>query len=177
MVCKHCGEEIADESKYCKLCEAMLTPKKPIWLAVVLIVFGSILSCSGKYVDLGLPSGTKWKAENEEGGLYTYDEAVSRFGDKLPTMKQLGELECECQWEWIGDGYKVTGPNGKSIVLSAAGYRDCDGSVNDVGSDGLYWSSTPCGSEDAWYLYFNSGGVSMNYNYRCYGLSVRLVQD
>ena len=37
------------------------------------------------YVDLGLPSGTLWKDKNEEGGFYTYDQAVSKFGNKLPT--------------------------------------------------------------------------------------------
>ena len=43
------------------------------------------------YVDLGLPSGTLWKNANEGGddALYTYDEAVSMFGDKLPTKEQL----------------------------------------------------------------------------------------
>ena len=44
------------------------------------------------YVDLGLPSGTKWKSTNEIGGnngFYTYDEAISAFGDKLPTKEHL----------------------------------------------------------------------------------------
>ncbi|MBO5960709.1 MAG: hypothetical protein J6P99_02550, partial [Paludibacteraceae bacterium] len=47
------------------------------------------------YVDLGLPSGTLWKDANEGGdnALYTYDEAVNRWGSKLPTKEQLGELE------------------------------------------------------------------------------------
>ena len=61
-------------------------------------------------------------------------------------------------------------------VLPAAGYRNCNGSVNNVGSNGNYWSSTPNGSENAWNLNFNSGGVNMNNNNRCNGNSVRLVQ-
>ena len=40
------------------------------------------------YVDLGLPSGTYWK-ESNESGFYNYDNAVSKFGDKLPTKEQL----------------------------------------------------------------------------------------
>ena len=28
-------------------------------------------------------------------------------------------------------------------VLPAAGYRNCNGDVNNVGSNGNYWSSTP----------------------------------
>ena len=128
------------------------------------------------YVDLGLPSGTLWKAKNEEG-FYTYEQAVNRFGDKLPTKEQYAELNDKCRWTWTGSGYKVVGPNGNSIVLPAAGSRDCDGGVDYVGSGGYYWSSTPNGSVHAWRLNFNSGVVNIGSNYRCRGSSVRLVQD
>ena len=133
------------------------------------------------YVDLGL--SVYWKASNEwnssdDHGLYTYDEAKSRFGSKLPTKAQYQELLNKCTWKWNGNGYKVTGPNGQSITLPAAGCRDCsNGEVITVGSDGRYWSSKPYGSEDAWYLYFFSGDHIMNYNSRCNGQSVRLVQS
>lgn len=127
------------------------------------------------YVDLGLPSGTLWKDQNEAGGLYSYDQAMAKFGSSLPTKEQLEELKNSCRWTWNGNGYKVEGPSGESIVLPAAGYRNCGGSVRGVGSGGDYWSSTPDGSELAWYLAFNSGEVYM-YNYRrCDSQSVRLV--
>ena len=61
-------------------------------------------------------------------------------------------------------------------VLPASGYRNCNGDVNNVGSNGNYWSSTPNGSDNAWNLNFNSGNVNMNNNNRCNGQSVRLVQ-
>ena len=128
------------------------------------------------YTDLGLPSGTKWKNSNAPG-FYSYKEAVSRFGNRLPTKAQWEELKAKCQWSWTGNGYKVIGPNGNSIVLPASGYRDCDISVSSVGSDGNYWSSTPDGSDDAWYFFFFSGGVYVRSYDQCYGLSVRLVQD
>ena len=131
------------------------------------------------YVDLGLPSGTLWKNANEGGDYarYTYDEAVSRWGSKLPTVKQLDELIDECTWTWTGSGYKVTGPNGNSITLPAAGYRNCLGDVVCVGTYGSYWSSTPNDSGNAWRLYFNSSEVYMYSLNRCYGQSVRLVQN
>lgn len=133
------------------------------------------------YVDMGLPSGTKWKSTNETGGyngFYTYDEAVSAFGDKLPTIEQFDELRLYCTWEWQNNGgYKVTGSNGNSIVLPASGYRYCDGNVYFVGSDGRYWSSTPGGSGDAWSIDFNSDRVYTSHDHRCSGRSVRLVQD
>ena len=129
-----------------------------------------------EYVDLGLPSGTLWKSKNEKGMYYTYDEAVSQFGDKLPTREQFAELRAFCTWTWNGKGYVVKGDNGNSIVLQAAGYRDCDGAVDYVGTNGCYWSSTPYDSDEAWGLGFGSSGVSMDDDNRCYGQSVRLVQ-
>ncbi len=129
------------------------------------------------FVDLGLPSGTLWRDRNEEGGFYTYEQAMNIFGDKLPTKEQLEELKNKCSWSWTGNGYKVTGPNGNSIVLPASGARDCNGDVYQVGSLGRYCSSTPAGSDNAWYLYFYSYKVKMDNYYRCYGNSVRLVQD
>ena len=128
------------------------------------------------YVDLGLPSGTLWKAKNEEG-FYSYEQAVNRFGNNLPTKEQYAELKDKCRWTWTGNDYKVVGPNGNSIVLPAAGFRHCSGTVYYVCSDGSYWSSTPNGSDNAWNLYFYSGEVYMGYRNRCYGHSVRLVQD
>ena len=133
------------------------------------------------YVDLGLPSGTKWKSVNETGGyngFYTYDEAVSAFGDKLPTTEQYGELIAYCEWEFQNNhSYKVTGSNGNSIVLPAAGLRECDGSVLYVGLEGFYWSSTFWDSDYADHLLIDSDNVTMYPNPRCLGMSVRLVQD
>ena len=135
------------------------------------------------YVDLGLPSGTKWKISNEENvadaeyDFFSYNDAVSKFGNSLPTKYQFEELKNECQWTWNGSGYIVTGPNGNYIVLPAAGCRGCSGGVNLVGSYGDYWSSTPRDSDYAWGLGFYSGCVGMDNCSRCYGRSVRLVQD
>lgn len=132
------------------------------------------------YVDLGLPSGTLWKNTNEGGdnARYTYNEAVSRFGNKLPTKQQLEELKNKCTWTWIGSGYKVIGPNGNSIYLPAAGLLHPDGcSVLFVGTDGHYFSSTLDGSGSAWHLNINTYDVELLEINRSYGLSVRLVQN
>lgn len=127
-----------------------------------------------KYVDLGLPSGTSWRNSNEGGdnARYTYDEAVSKFGNKLPTLQQLEELKNECTWTWTGNGYKVTGPNGNFITLPAAGY----GSEVGIGTRGEYMSSTPTHLDGiSCYLSFNSSKV-YTASGLCYGQSVRLVQ-
>lgn len=137
---------------------------------------------SGEYVDLGLPSGTLWKSANEKGGFVTWEEAMQRYGDKLPSLEQWEELKGMCKWTWTGKGYKVTGDNGNSIVLPASGCRYCDGSVGHVGLFGFYWSSTrssvPKDSDGVLRLYFNSERVSTGgSDNRCSGFSVRLVQD
>lgn len=129
------------------------------------------------YIDLGLSSGTIWKKVNVVG-LFTYDDALNQFGTRLPTSEQWEELVSECDWTWTGNGYKVTGPNGNSIILPAAGGRYCDGSMDNSGSFGHYWSSTPFPAYDeAYFLEFVSEGVSMNIGSLCRGRAVRLVQD
>ncbi len=64
-----------------------------------------------------------------------------------------------------------------AVFLPAVGYRD-GAAVSDVGSYGLYWSSSADGGNEAYCLDFNSTFVNTYYyGYRFYGLSVRLVQD
>ena len=63
-----------------------------------------------------------------------------------------------------------------AVFLPAAGYR-YGTDVNNVGSYGVFWSSTPSGEYSAYYLYFLSGYVDpQDYVYRYNGLSVRLVR-
>ena len=141
-----------------------------------------------EYVDLGL--SVKWATCNvgtliQEGyGDYlNYSQACSSGwggGWRLPNKAELEELKVRCTWTWTTQngvkGYKVTGPNGNSIFLPAAGYRN-GSSLYYVGSYGYYWSSTPYDSSLAWSLYFNSGAQSLGRNYRSYGRSVRLVAE
>ena len=138
----------------------------------------------GNYVDLGLPSGTKWKTDNElnpnkdGNNFYTWDEAVATFGNRLPTEEQFRELKDSCSWTWDGTkkGYDVKGRNGNSIFLPAAGGCSCNGDVDYVGSLGYFWSSTPNGSEYAWSIFFYSGEVIIAPRSLCNGQSVRLVK-
>ena len=113
-----------------------------------------------------------------------YDVARQAWGGgwKLPTEAQFDELRRECTWIWTTQGghsgYKVTGPNGNSIFLPAAGERDGTSS-NFVGSNGYYWSATlnESGTYDAWTLGFGSGGHYMYDDYRSSGRTVRPVTE
>lgn len=132
------------------------------------------------YVDLGLPSGTLWKAANENG-YYDFETAVKIFGSSLPTKEQWEELISCCALKATENGNKLTGDNGNYIILPFEGGRDCSGRVWDVGTNGQYWSSTPVfGKSDydyAWYYFSWSGGARITNKYACRGYSVRLVHN
>lgn len=127
------------------------------------------------YVDLGLPSGARWKAQNEEG-LVTFDAARKKYGHHLPSLKHWDELTKYCKWEWAENGYRVIGPNGQSIFMPAAGYRNFSGQIGKVGVFGNYWSSTSKNKEEAWRLGFEPDKISLATNSRKYGRSVRLIK-
>ena len=126
------------------------------------------------YVDLGLPSGTLWKAENEEG-LMDYKTAKKQFKKRIPSISQWEELCKYCEWSWTGNGYDVIGPNGVAIFIPAAGYRNASGQTGKVGEFGTYWSSTIKNREEAWRFGFESDKFSMATHSRRYGRSIRLV--
>ena len=64
---------------------------------------------------------------------------------RMPTISELEELHTQCTWTWSTqnetNGYRVTGPNGNSIFLPAAGFFQ---STNhwQAGQSSYYWSSS-----------------------------------
>ena len=130
-----------------------------------------------------------WEQEiGDISGNPQYDVARANWGGswRMPTIEEFEELIEECEWEGTSevgndryiDGYRVTGPNGNSIFLPVAGYRNGT-SLYDAGSFGYYWSSTPdeSNTQGAYCLGFNFGFHSSNWGYRNYGLSVRPVSE
>ena len=99
---------------------------------------------------------------------------------RMPTYDEQEELRNNCTWTWTTqsgtEGYRVTGPNGKSIFLPAAGGRS-DSSLSYAGSNGYYWSASLVESspDDAWSLYFNSSYHGAHYGNRYFGRTVRAV--
>ena len=135
------------------------------------------------FVDLGLPSGKLWAIENvkDENGneaYFTFDDAVNTFGDNLPSREDWNELfnNSSNRWNEERKGYDVTGPNGNSIFLPAAGYRS-GVNVYNVRSSGYYLSSSVYNEYNAYIVFFYSGNLyPQNLDYRCLGFSVRLVR-
>lgn len=74
------------------------------------------------------------------------DAATVNMGSewRMPTYDEFDELIKTCTWEWSTHndtkGYKITGPNGNSIFLPAAGYRYARyQDLYDDGAQGFYW--------------------------------------
>ena len=113
-----------------------------------------------------------------------YDAATANWGGtwRMPTRDEQEELLNNCTWEWTTqngvNGCKVTGTNGNSIFLPAAGYRSGP-SRYFSGIRGNYWSSTPYNSNSnyAYELYLYSSGQEMNYFSRYSGRSVRPISE
>ena len=132
-------------------------------------------------------SVTYGKSMSDISGNPTYDVARKKWGSswRLPTRAEFRELrdKCRCEWTTQGDkeGHKVTGPNGNSIFLPAAGYRNGSSRYN-AGEDGFYWSSSPRESNDGdaccvFFDYFYSSYLDVHYSGRYIGRSVRPVSE
>ena len=113
----------------------------------------------------------------------SYDVALEYMGSpwQMPTYEQMNELVINCYsaWTTLNDinGVIITGPNGKQIFLPAGGQKS-SASTYYLGTEGMYWTSTPDTYNNVKYLDFSTGGsphiwVGRNY----YGLTVRAVQQ
>ena len=126
---------------------------------------------------------TKYTSNDSKTVLDPEDDvATVNWGGawRMPTKAEQDELRNNCTWDWITqngvNGYKVTGPNGNSIFLPAAGYMG-GGTLYSAGSYGRYWS----GSLDAdcpryaFVVGFGSDYVDWAGSGRFCGLAVRPV--
>lgn len=75
------------------------------------------------------------------------DAAHANWGDewRIPTMEEQEELLNECVWKWTTlngvNGYNITGPNGNSIFLPAAGIM-IGSTLGNAGEQGYYWANS-----------------------------------
>lgn len=191
-----------------------------------------------EYVDLGLPSGTKWATCNlgatkphnygnyyawgetspkstytwdnyfdyESGSTNTYrfkkyevgklkqidpdsgdDAARAVWGSswRVPTIVEMDELRHNCKWDCTKisgiSGWKVTGPNGKSIFLPFAGERKGN-EINRKNEWGMYWTSSllqdyPSSWGNAESIAGYWRGITGSIGDRCIGASIRPVSD
>lgn len=113
------------------------------------------------------------------------DMATACWGKdwQTPTVAQYRELinsdYTTTEWTELNGvvGRRITGRNGRSIFLPAAGF--CDASFHySVGVDGFYWTRSiyPTNSYRAYNLCFFQTYACLSYGDRFYGQSVRPVR-
>ncbi len=211
-------------------CEATITVRSAdnpaqLYATCRVTVTGGSSDPGEEVVDLGLPSGLKWRSMNvgaskpEDYGDYfawgetspkasytnsnykyrssdIYGDGIGKKGKTLiaeddaatvnvgsdwrtPKISEWRELEEKCTWKWTTrggvNGMQVTGPNGKSIFLPAAGY--CGSSMTYRGSWGSYWSSTYGNDDWAQAIEFRNEETTLALIDRVIGRSVRPVKD
>ena len=126
---------------------------------------------AGHYVSLG---------SNISAGRH--DAATEALGSQwaLPTAVQLQELVDNCTWTWSRyngtKGYTVTGANGNSIFLPAAGNIFNGATHDNVGTCGFYWSANPSATASkARFLGIKDGERKLQENMRDLGFCIRPV--
>lgn len=119
------------------------------------------------------------------------DVAWVKWGHQwaIPTKDQADELVRECTWTWMkyngANGFAVTGPNGKSLFLPAAGehFTGLDGNLKDVnevmcvGEQACYWTSelNKDYSASVYIISFVQKKAEVDTDGRVHGASVRPV--
>ena len=167
---------------------------RTILFLFAVLIFG-LVSCNNASSDRGVEiNGVRWATRNVEtsgtfarnpesaGGFFTFEEAQNACprGWRLPTADELRSLRDAAGGEWTARG----GVNGRTfgiapyqIFLPAAGARNTDGTLIDVGSFGYYWSSSPTSATSAMALRIWQGISRVYHDFRAYGCSVRCVAE
>ena len=110
------------------------------------------------------------------------DAAAANWGNdwRMPTKQEMKELDDSCKATWTTkngvQGCLITGPNGNSIFLPAAGGRG-DGNIYEGGSCGFYWLSSVYtdDTEFAWGFLIDADSFYETSYYRMYGQTIRPV--
>ncbi len=146
---------------------------------------------AGEYFRYGKTTPYSSSEENytgEEDPLSTSADVAYSVNTawRIPTRAQFDALASNTTTAWktgwtdIGTtkgGRLITSKvNGISLFFAAAGFYE-SGTLYVEGGSGLYWSSTPCDSSDAYLLVIDSDNIVTNVDDRYEGFSVRPVQN
>ncbi len=114
----------------------------------------------------------------------SYDAVREAWGEewRLPTADEANELVTKCTWTWTEradglSGYTITGTNGNSIFLPAAGCKPSTSAVY-YGKKIYYWTSTVNSSMPSSAYNINYSGYTGSWTAnRSYGMPMRGVKD
>ena len=118
------------------------------------------------------PVGFKMPANNAFTGF-------TANGQNGGTMNVDGTDNWQTYQNNFGHNFWTNSSKTATINFPASGCRyNNDGSLDDVGYDGYYWSAVPSNTSNGCGLYFYSGYVAPLYDYnRTYGFSARPVSE
>ena len=129
---------------------------------------------------------TKYNATDGKTILDPEDDAAQVYWGakwRMPSKEEVDELTQQCSWIWTThnnvNGYKVTGPNGNSIFLPAAGYKGA-GPTYPAGEDGLYWTNTTEKEHYSYLIVLHNDAPPTQagrQGTRCFGFAIRPVYD
>ena len=135
---------------------------------------------AGFWFGPGIPDGkTSFEDYN-----YVDDAARQALGGdwRIPTYAEWEALQTQCTWKWVTvngvNGRRITGPNGKSIFLPAAGNR-YNTILNYPGSVGHYWAASLFTGHPyfAWSIALDANHVSWKSTARPEGYQIRPVKE
>ena len=142
---------------------------------------------SGDFVDWGATIGTGWRTLTSAEWTYLFNTRTVNGGQGSGKSYTQGQSvngksgvviypDDYTGSEYAGSDWPKFEAAG-CVFLPAAGYREGT-SVSYAGSFSRYWSSSPYGTDKAYFVYFGSGDLDpAKSNYRYYGYSVRLVRQ
>lgn len=119
-------------------CEAVDLGLSVLWASKN--IGAKLESEAGKYFMWGIPThGYPDKSNNyfppsiNDYAYTPHDPAYVHYGVgwRTPSQAQFKELMNKCTWTWGGNGFRITGPSGKSIYLPVTSYDN----------SGHYWAS------------------------------------
>ena len=135
---------------------------------------------AGFWCGTGLPDG-----KTAFNGYHYADDAARQVlgGDwRIPTYAEWEALQTQCTWKWVTvngvNGRKITGPNGNSIFLPAAGNR-YETILNYPGFVGHYWTASLFTGHpySAWSIAFTENYVTWLSTARYEGYQIRPVKE
>jgi len=125
-----------------------------------------------------------WYAVNDSRGLCPSGWHIPSESDWSTLLSYLGgRLACGGKLKSIGTSYWYS-PNSDATNVSGfsalpGGYRNDDGSFNNIRYYAFFWSATEYDYSNAWNrdLFFNIGSVDRNNYFKQNGFSVRCLKD
>jgi len=120
------------------------------------------------------PSWTLTSIYEDSDWIAANDPCTIELGRswRLPTKTEWYNVDVAGSW------VSLSGPWNSGLKLHPEGFlQNSDGSLNDRGSYGYYWSNTQTSTFDGAYLTFSIGYCFTYDNYKTYGFGVRCIKD